>query len=68
MHLLITHIVAVADFDADEIVFSIPRTCVLSLPNLLPKISPDVTQKLSAMPNWLVFLPPSRSRYSLTVI
>jgi SET domain-containing protein 6 len=63
---LTVSLVAMADFDEDEVVFSIPRTSVLNLTNLLPRLSPSLSQTLSAMPNWLVRLSPSRSCSPLT--
>ncbi|KAF4625462.1 hypothetical protein G7Y89_g12708 [Cudoniella acicularis] len=47
-------VVAAADFEEDEIVFSIPRSAVLNVQNTMPGCeSSSSTSTLSSMPNWL---------------
>lgn len=49
------HPVAVADFDVDEVVFSIPRTAVLNTQNLpADSVTALTPESLAQMPNWLV--------------
>ncbi|KAG0648428.1 Ribosomal lysine N-methyltransferase 4 [Hyphodiscus hymeniophilus] len=46
-------IVATADFDDDEIVFSIPRKAVLNVQTALPNVNTSVSQAIPDMPSWL---------------
>lgn len=53
--LTILLVVAVADLQEDEVVFSIPRSAVLNLNTALPSIPDKSTREaIQAMPSWLV--------------
>ena len=56
--LLIFHIVASADFEEDEIVFSIPRHVILNIQTVLPNTNPTLSKDLLALPSWLVCYAP----------
>lgn len=46
---------AIADFEQDEVVFSIPRSAVLNIATALPDIGTESSQSaIRAMPSWLV--------------
>ncbi|PSS10632.1 hypothetical protein M430DRAFT_30540 [Amorphotheca resinae ATCC 22711] len=47
-------VVAIADFEQDEVVFSIPRSAVLNIATALPDIGTESSQSaIRAMPSWL---------------
>lgn len=52
--LLTIPLVAAADFDEDEVVFSIPRNAVLNVQTALPTANARASQAILNMPSWLV--------------
>ena len=52
--LLISRLVASAEFYENEVVFSIPRNAVLNVQTALPNDNPRAAQAIANMPSWLV--------------